>query len=134
MCVSSSNNSYARLLATSVLPTPVGPKNINVPIGLLGSFIPLLERSIALLTNFNASSCPLTRFFKLSYKCKTFSFSLEINFDKGILVHLLITLAMSSLVTTSDKIPSLPFLLNSLSFSFNLGNTSFLILAAVSKS
>jgi len=50
MCFSSSKSSSAKALATSVLPTPVGPRKINEPIGLFGSLIPLLLLIIALLT------------------------------------------------------------------------------------
>ena len=32
MCLSSSNSSSASVFATSVFPTPVGPRNINEPI------------------------------------------------------------------------------------------------------
>ena len=40
MCFSESNNDAANDFANSVLPTPVGPKNKKLPIGLLGSLIP----------------------------------------------------------------------------------------------
>ena len=39
---SESNKFLASALASSVLPTPVGPKKIKVPIGFLGSFKPTL--------------------------------------------------------------------------------------------
>ena len=134
MCFSSSNNSYARVLATSVLPTPVGPKNINEPIGLFGSLIPALALIIASLTSFSALSCPFTRVCKLVYKFSILSFSLLATFDIGMLVHLLITFAMSSLVTVSDSIPFLLCFDKSSSFSCSFGNISFLILAAFSRS
>ena len=47
---SSSNNDAANVLASSVLPTPVGPKNKNEPIGLFGFAIPALALNIASLT------------------------------------------------------------------------------------
>ena len=53
---SSSNSASASDFASSVLPTPVGPKNINEPIGLRGSPIPALERIIASDTFSTASS------------------------------------------------------------------------------
>ena len=68
MCFSSSNNSLARVFATSVLPTPVGPKKINEPIGRCGSLIPALALIIAELTLLIASSCPITLFFIFSSK------------------------------------------------------------------
>ena len=70
---SSSNSSYAKLLATSVLPTPVGPKNINDPIGFSGSFIPLLDLIMASLINSSASFCPFTLLFRLFSRLKNSS-------------------------------------------------------------
>ena len=42
MCLSESNNCSANALANSVLPTPVGPRNMKEPIGLFSSEIPAL--------------------------------------------------------------------------------------------
>ena len=42
------NKKWAKDLAVSVLPTPVGPKNKKVPKGLVGSLKPALERIIVL--------------------------------------------------------------------------------------
>jgi len=42
-------------LQSSVLPTPVGPKNKNEPIGLFGSFNPNLPLLIAFATASTAS-------------------------------------------------------------------------------
>ncbi len=44
---SSPNIASAKAFESSVFPTPVGPKNINEPIGFLGSLRPTLERLIA---------------------------------------------------------------------------------------
>ena len=55
-----SNKYLARTLARWVFPTPVGPRKINEPIGLLGSFNPARLRRIALTTFFIASGCPIT--------------------------------------------------------------------------
>ncbi len=41
----------ARSFASSVLPTPVGPRNRKEPIGLVGSLIPALERRMASVTS-----------------------------------------------------------------------------------
>ena len=57
---SESNSSRAITFASSVFPTPVLPKKINVPIGFLGSFRPALFLWIARTTFFTASSCPIT--------------------------------------------------------------------------
>ena len=43
-----SNKNSANALETSVLPTPVGPRNKNDPIGRLPSANPDLDRRIAL--------------------------------------------------------------------------------------
>ena len=45
----------------SVLPTPVGPRKRNDPIGRLGSFNPTRPLRTALATADTASSCPITR-------------------------------------------------------------------------
>ena len=44
---SESNNDAANDLANSVLPTPVGPRNKKLPIGLFGSLIPALALTTA---------------------------------------------------------------------------------------
>ena len=41
--LSSSNRYSAKALASSVFPTPVGPRKRKDPIGLFGSLIPLLD-------------------------------------------------------------------------------------------
>src|ERR687890_267737 len=43
---SSSNMNSASARASSVLPTPVGPRKRNVPIGRLGSLSPARERAL----------------------------------------------------------------------------------------
>ena len=45
----------ARAFANSVFPTPVGPKNINDPIGRCGSANPLRDRRIAFAIELIAS-------------------------------------------------------------------------------
>ena len=50
----------ANSLAKWVLPTPVGPRNINVPIGLFGSFSPTRLRRMALTSFLIASSWAIT--------------------------------------------------------------------------
>ena len=61
MLFSSSNRLWASAFASSVLPTPVGPRNRKEPIGFVGSLIPALERMIASVTFVTPSSCPMTR-------------------------------------------------------------------------
>jgi hypothetical protein len=53
---SSLNKKSARVLASSVLPTPVGPKNKNDPNGRAASESPALLRLIASATAARASS------------------------------------------------------------------------------
>src|ERR1035438_632625 len=57
---SSSNKNSANARANSVLPTPVGPRKMNDPIGRLLSDKPARLRRTALDTRANASSCPTT--------------------------------------------------------------------------
>jgi hypothetical protein len=56
-----SNRNAASALHSSVLPTPVGPRNRNEPYGRLGSDRPERERRMASATSVTASSCPTTR-------------------------------------------------------------------------
>ena len=53
---SSPNIAAAKALQSSVLPTPVGPKKMNEPMGFFGSLSPTLPRRIALETASTASS------------------------------------------------------------------------------
>ena len=94
-----SNINSANALHNSVLPTPVGPRNKNEPLGRLGSDNPALERRIALLTAFNASSWPTTRLLKYSSIRNNLSRSPSIIFETGMPVHLETTSAISSSVT-----------------------------------
>ena len=58
---SSPNIDSAKARASSVLPTPVGPRKMNEPIGRFGSFNPARARRTALETALTASSWPITR-------------------------------------------------------------------------
>ena len=55
-----SKSSLAKTFASCVLPTPVCPKNIKDPIGLLGSFSPARFLWMAFTTLDTASSWPMT--------------------------------------------------------------------------
>ena len=55
MADSSPKIASANERANSVLPTPVGPKNKNEPIGRFGSLSPALARRMALATAFTPS-------------------------------------------------------------------------------
>ena len=86
----------AKVLPSSVLPTPVGPKNKNVPIGLLGSLSPERDKRIAFAIFVTASSCPITR---LCITCSipiNFLDSSSIRRFTGIPVHLATIHPMSS--------------------------------------
>ena len=61
-----SNMNSARTLASWVLPTPVGPRKRNVPIGLFGFLRPALLRLIALTIFSTASSWPMIFFLSVS--------------------------------------------------------------------
>ena len=58
---SSSNRKSASDLASSVLPTPVGPRKMNDPLGRFGSFRPARVRRTLWLTALMAFSWPMIR-------------------------------------------------------------------------
>jgi hypothetical protein len=58
---SSPKRNSASVLASSVLPTPEGPRKMNEPDGRFGSFRPARVRRMAWLTALIASSWPMTR-------------------------------------------------------------------------
>ena len=58
---SSSNMNSASARASSVFPTPVGPRKMNEPIGRFGSCRPVRARRSAFATASTASSWPTTR-------------------------------------------------------------------------
>mmetsp|Transcript_6428 Transcript_6428/g.16336 ORF Transcript_6428/g.16336 Transcript_6428/m.16336 type:complete len:241 (-) Transcript_6428:1443-2165(-) len=91
----------ASVLASSVLPTPVGPKNMKEAVGRLGSARPALLRMMASATAVTASSCPTTRKCSSSGKWRSFSFSDWTSFLTGMPVHLEMTSLMSASVTSS---------------------------------
>ena len=96
-----SNKFSANALHNSVFPTPVGPKNKNEPIGLLGSFKPILPLLIAFATASTASFCPITLLCKFFSKFFIFSLSSSFNLCTGIPVHFDITSAIFSSFTST---------------------------------
>ncbi len=99
--LSSSNIRSASVLASSVLPTPVGPRNRKEPMGLLGSLMPALERMMASATFSTASSWPTTRLCRSASRFRIFAFSLWVSLATGMPVHLEMIRAISSSVTAS---------------------------------
>jgi hypothetical protein len=73
MACSSSNRKAASARVSSVLPTPVGPRNMNEPIGRLGSCKPARARRTAVDTARTASSWPTTRRRSASSMARSFS-------------------------------------------------------------
>ncbi len=98
---SSSNMNSVSALVSSVFPTPVGPRNMNDPIGRFGSEIPTRERRIAFEIFSMASPCPFTRFLSSTSMFWRRSVSPCNIFITGILVHFATTRAISSSVTSS---------------------------------
>ena len=96
-----SNMNSASARASSVLPTPVGPRNRNVPIGRSGSWRPARERRSALATASTASSWPITRWCRRSSMWTSFSTSPSSRRETGMPVHLATTSATSSASTSS---------------------------------
>ncbi len=129
------NMASASALASSVFPTPVGPKNINEPIGRFGSFNPLLDRLIALETDSTACSCPITRLCNIFSKFINRSDSFCSICWTGILVQRETTSAISLSVTCNDFNEAFPSCFCSKFSIFLRCFISFIrILAAFSKS
>ena len=134
MLFSSSKSACANAFASSVLPTPVGPRNRKLPMGFVGSFRPARVRRIASATAVTASSCPMTRSCRISSRWSSFSRSPSISFATGMPVHRATMRAISSSVTRSRRRPSL--LPSSLAFSaassssFSLGSLPYFSSAA----
>ena len=104
MARSSSKRKSASVRASSVLPTPVGPRNRKEPIGRLGSDSPARDRRIALATAVTASSWPMTRSCSTSSMRTSFAISPSMSRLTGMPVHLATISAMSSSSTSSLSI------------------------------
>ena len=103
---SSSKSDSASALVSSVLPTPVGPRNRKLPMGLSGSARPLRLRLMAPATACTASSWPMTRPCSVSSRLTSLAISPSIILLTGTPVQLLTTSAISSAVTSSLSRPS----------------------------
>ena len=100
-CSSSKRNS-ASAFASSVLPTPLGPRNRNDPMGLPGSRRPTRPRRTARDTARTASSCPTTRSASRSSILRSLSLSASSILLTGMPVQSPSTPATSSSVTTFE--------------------------------
>ena len=137
---SSSKSDCASAFASSVLPTPVGPRKRKEPTGLSGSLIPALERSIASDTLVTASSCPITLSWSIPSILRSFSLSPCISLVIGIPVQRPTILDISSSPTWSRRRLLEELLLSSASFScfsssaLRLGSLPYLSSAALLRS
>ena len=104
---SSPKRNSARDLASSVLPTPVGPAKMNDPEGRFGSFRPARVRRMARDRDLIASSWPITRRWSSSSMLRRRSVSSSVSLNTGMPVDLESTSAMrsSSTVATSASAP-----------------------------
>ena len=120
------NKNFARHLASSVFPTPVGPINKKLPIGLRGSLKPVLARLIALDTALTASSWPINLFEISASIFNNLSVSASVNCFTGTPVCSATTEAISSAVISTRSIFLFVFqLFNSVSnSSLNLRSLS----------
>ena len=101
IALSSSNRNAASARASSVLPTPVGPRNRNEPIGRRGSRSPARARRTASDTASIASSWPTTRSWSRSSMWTSLAVSPSSSLVTGIPVQAPTISAMSSAVTSS---------------------------------
>jgi len=101
---SSSNRNSASALASSVLPTPVGPRNRNEPVGRSGSATPERDRRTASETARTASGWPTTRLPSPSSIRRSFWVSPSSSRPAGMPVQAWTTSAMSSGPTSSFSI------------------------------
>ena len=121
---SSPNKNSARDFAVSVLPTPDGPKNINDPDGLFGSFSPDLVLLIAFETAVIASCWPTILLWSSFSISRSLAVSSWVNLCTGMPVHWANTSAISSSSITnsiSDELePSIESISSSNIFSWSL--------------
>ena len=104
------NMNSASALASSVFPTPVGPRKMNEPIGRFGSLRPARARRTAFETISIASCWPMTRLWSASSMWSSRSDSSWAMRVTGMPVHIATTWAISSSSTVgwSPEIVGLP--------------------------
>ncbi len=93
---SSPNRNSASVRASSVLPTPEGPRKMNEPVGRLGSFRPARERRMALEMTSMAGCWPMTRLCSSSSMRISFWVSASVSLKTGMPVHMETMSAISS--------------------------------------
>ncbi len=121
---SSSNRNSASAFVSSVLPTPVGPRNIKEPMGRLGSCSPARARLTAVETALTASVWPITRLPSASSIFRSFSRSPSSIRSTGMPVQRDTICATCCSVTASSTIgPSPVFPSISLIFRSRVGMT-----------
>ena len=77
--VSSPNRNSASVLASSVFPTPDGPRKMNEPLGRFGSLRPARVRRTAWETALIESSWPMTRLWSSSSMRRSFCVSSSVS-------------------------------------------------------
>src|SRR5215212_2815037 len=93
---SSPKRNSASVRASSVLPTPEGPRKMNEPVGRLGSLRPARERRMAFETASMAACWPITRLCSSSSMRMSFWVSASVSLKTGIPVHIETMSAISS--------------------------------------
>ena len=93
---SSPNRNSASVRASSVFPTPDGPRKMNEPVGRFGSLIPARARRIAFETATIAASWPITRLWSSSSMRTSFCDSASVSLKTGMPVHIETMSAISS--------------------------------------
>ena len=96
MASSSPNRNSASVRASSVLPTPEGPRKMNEPVGRLGSLRPARERRMAFETASMAACWPMTRLWSSSSMRISFWVSASVSLKTGMPVHIETMSAISS--------------------------------------
>ncbi len=99
------NRKAASVRATSVLPTPVGPRKMNEPTGRLGFLSPARVRRMARATAEMALSCETMRLWSSSSMRSSLCDSSSLMAVIGMPVHFETTSSMSLLVTSRLPAP-----------------------------
>src|SRR5919108_484026 len=103
---SSPKRNSASVRASSVLPTPDGPRKMNDPVGRFGSLMPARARRIDLETATIASFWPMTRLWSSSSMRTSRADSASVSLKTGMPVHMETMSAISSSPTTGCSSPA----------------------------